>query len=155
MSEKSELTRHKHRIPDDLLASASGEASYVGSRYSLVLVFPHQKPCVQCQRYLDELSRESPEFASWDSQLVLIVTGRESAGLLRGKSAFRLIRDPQTRLLATAGILAPGIVIVDQWRDIQHAQAAGTEHAFPTVQEVLSWVRYLATQCPECEGESL
>ena len=56
-------------------------------------------------------------------------------------------------LFATLTI-APAVAVIDQWGDITDVHAAGPDHAFAAVSEVVSWARFLAVQCPECEGEA-
>jgi hypothetical protein len=53
------------------------------------------------------------------------------------------------------GKLASGmarVVIVDEWGEVYFVAEAGEEHAFPSAAEIADWVRFLAIQCPECEG---
>jgi len=52
------------------------------------------------------------------------------------------------------GLPAPQVVIADRWGEIVYRspQAAPTGGAspFPDVDELLSWVRFIRMQCPEC-----
>lgn len=49
----------------------------------------------------------------------------------------------------------PALAIADQWGEVHAGVAAGAEHRWLAVAEVADWLRYLAMQCPECEGEAL
>jgi hypothetical protein len=44
------------------------------------------------------------------------------------------------------------LVIADEWGEVYSVADAGTGHRFPTPPEIIEWVRFLAIQCPECEG---
>ena len=59
------------------------------------------------------------------------------------------------RTLAAAGIPAPAVLIADQWGELFVVEPAGDDHGFIEPDEVVSWLRYLAIQCPECQGEAL
>jgi hypothetical protein len=47
------------------------------------------------------------------------------------------------------------VLIADQWGELRYVSPDGGGHPFPTPEEVTGWLRFLATQCPECEGEAL
>jgi hypothetical protein len=44
------------------------------------------------------------------------------------------------------------VVIADEWGEVYFGADAGAGHEFPTPVEIAEWVRFLAIQCPECEG---
>lgn len=47
---------------------------------------------------------------------------------------------------------AAWLAVVDEWGEVFHTVEVGPDHAFPGPSELADWVRFLATQCPECEG---
>jgi hypothetical protein len=44
------------------------------------------------------------------------------------------------------GISAPAVLVADRWGEIQHRADA----RLPRVDELMSWVRFVQIQCPEC-----
>ena len=42
--------------------------------------------------------------------------------------------------------------VVDEWEEVFHVVRIGAHHAFPDPVDLLEWVRFVAIQCPECEG---
>jgi hypothetical protein len=79
--------------------------------------------------YVRELKRHDVEFSECDS--VCIVT-----------------RD------GVPGLPAPGTLIADQWGEIVHVVAPIDVNALPAPRELLEWVEYIASRCPECDGEA-
>ncbi|RPJ84332.1 MAG: hypothetical protein EHM13_04830 [Acidobacteria bacterium] len=49
---------------------------------------------------------------------------------------------------------APGVVVADRWGEIVHLAAAPNVAGLPSPSEILEWVHYIETRCPECEGEA-
>jgi hypothetical protein len=49
---------------------------------------------------------------------------------------------------------SPRSVIADQWGEIVHLVAAIDVDHMPTPRELLERVEYVASRCPECEGEA-
>jgi hypothetical protein len=64
--------------------------------------------------------------------------------------------EAETTLVVTTGsvpgVPAPCLVIADRWGEIQHvaAPAGGDLSQLPDPDEVLSWIRFVRIQCPEC-----
>jgi hypothetical protein len=79
--------------------------------------------------YLRELNRHEADFSEHDS--VCVVTREDLPGLP-----------------------APAALIADQWGEIVHVVAALDVNDLPTPHELLEWVAYVASRCPECEGEA-
>jgi hypothetical protein len=52
------------------------------------------------------------------------------------------------------GLSAPGALIADQWGEIVYVVAAVDVDHLPTPRELLEWVEYVESRCPECEGEA-
>jgi hypothetical protein len=79
--------------------------------------------------YVPELKRHDAEFIERDS--ICVVT-----------------RD------GVSGLPAQGALIADQWGAIVHVVTANDVDDMPTARELLEWVDYVASRCPECEGEA-
>jgi peroxiredoxin len=57
----------------------------------------------------------------------------------------------QNRIQAIPG---PAVLVADQWGEVVYIAATSDVRDLPQVEEVLEWVHYVQTRCPECEGES-
>ena len=63
-------------------------------------------------------------------------------------NAFVITRD------RVSGLPSPGVVVADRWGEIQYvADAAGVDD-LPSPQELIEWLQYVQSQCPECQGEA-
>jgi hypothetical protein len=54
------------------------------------------------------------------------------------------------------GLDAPAIAIADRWGEIHHVFACDpvAPHTWPAAENLVEWLRYVQTQCPECQGET-
>jgi hypothetical protein len=52
------------------------------------------------------------------------------------------------------GVPAPGVVVTDRWGEIHHVTHAARVEDLPRLHELIEWLRYVQSQCPECEGEA-
>jgi hypothetical protein len=93
--------------------------------------------------------------------LVLVIVnpwGREAAAPYASQLAARQreFEDAETTVVVTTdavpGLSAPRVVVVDRWGEILHIDSppTGDVSQFPSVDELLSWVRFARMQCPEC-----
>jgi hypothetical protein len=158
MSEHGEhLKRPARRLPNITLTGANGSAAAIVPARSAasVVVIPHSSHCDACRLFLDQLVENWPELAAWD--VVVTVIHLETSPLQtpdQDMGPIRVLYDPGRRVQQSLGT-EPAILIVDQWGEIHDQLLIGEQHEFPQVAELASWGRYLATRCPECEGESL
>ena len=54
---------------------------------------------------------------------------------------------------AVGGIPSPGVAIADRWGEIYFVRGASRVADLPVVDELVDWMHYIQTECPECEGE--
>jgi peroxiredoxin len=52
------------------------------------------------------------------------------------------------------GLASPAVLVADRWGEIMYCAAASEISGLPPTQELVDWLGYLRTQCPECEGEA-
>jgi peroxiredoxin len=152
---RDELVSARRRLPDLALTSASG-AEYrlrARGRRSPVLVLVHAGPCAGCDAYVQRLAAAAAALGDWDGDVLVISPGSAEEPL--PASPFPFLHDPGNRVAAALGVRPPAVVIADQWGEVQDVREAGDEHRFPSEEEIESWLRYLAIQCPECQGEAL
>ena len=96
-------------------------------RQATVLLKLHGPECNACAAYVAALEKHADEIAEWDGRVI------------------------QTR--DVAGQIA-SVTIADQWGEIAVMEEAA-DHHFMEPKELITWLRYLAMKCPECEGEAL
>jgi hypothetical protein len=120
--------------------------------------------------FLRALAGAAAAVGDWDAR-VLVVVGRDPAGRPAdgpadpGASAdpaagafaalaltVPVLADPGGRLATAAGVVAPALVVADQWGEVHWAAAAGDAGAWPPVTEVEQWARYLAIRCAGVNG---
>ena len=52
------------------------------------------------------------------------------------------------------GLTSPGLVVADRWGEIHHVTHAARVEDLASPDELVEWLRYLQSRCPECEGEA-
>jgi len=107
------------------------EFSYATSwqRRNLVLVALPVADSESASRYVSELTARGAEFGDSDADCVIT----------------------QDRVQA---IPSPAVLVADRWGEVIHIAAPPDVQDLPKVEEVLEWLRYVQSRCPECEGES-
>ena len=145
--------------PDIELPTASGNGTYTLTarpRWSLVVVFLHGFDCEDCVHFLQELEEVQADLTEWDAQIAVVLKRiSDNARMPELAPTIQVLVDAEHMFESAAHVVAPAVLVVDQWRDVRESWEAGESHRFPAVSELVSWARFLATQCPECEGESL
>ena len=118
-------------VPHFEVRTTSGELfsySAIWQRKNLVLI-SLSATAAENEDYLRELQKHDAEFSERNG--VCVVT-----------------RDD------VQGLPAPGLLITDQWGEIVHVLASVDVDDLPMPRELLEWVEYVASRCPECEGEA-
>jgi hypothetical protein len=148
------------RLPDIALRSAIDEREnrVRGSphRSSIVLLL-HSLDCPGCRECLDALLERREEIAEWDAEITVIVTrAGKSAGAERSDVRdLSILLDPESKVVRKLTLSVPSLAIADRWGEIRLAKEAEREHhAFCNAEEVTTWARFLAIECPECQGEA-
>lgn len=102
------------------------------------------------------------EMRRWDGRLVVVVAEEDEESVVRmlreevaDSPPSTVLADPSGDLRQHFGLATDGValLIADRWGQIYHAAEAspGGEHgALPGPDGVVEWLKYLATQCPEC-----
>ena len=146
-------------LPDIELPAASGDGSYTLTarpRWSLVIVLLHSLDCQGCLNFVRLLEEVQAELTEWDGEVAIVLKQiHDNTTIPELSSTTRVLVDAEHTFESAAHVVAPAVLVVDQWHDVRESWEAGDAHRFPAVSEIVSWARFLATQCPECEGESL
>lgn len=158
---RDQLTTPRRRLPERSLPAVATGAStplwVYGRRQAPVLVLVHGDGCPRCQAYLRELEDGQASITEWDGRLLVVTPDGPADG---GDAAdgvgqpLLLLSDPDGQLAAALSVRAPATVVADQWGEIHSIEEAGPEHRFPSPSALADWARYLAVQCPECQGEA-
>ncbi len=148
------------RLPDVKLASAPGGPPAPlrpPGRVSPVLILVDHADCDACRAWLHRLAAASADIGERDGRVIVIVPAPPDQAVRIADDAtksFTVLADPDRALAARLGISAPALAIADPYGEIHHAAPAGDAHDFPEPRDVVAWLRYLAIQCPECQGRS-
>jgi hypothetical protein len=126
-----------------------------GGRGPIVVFLPHSPDCAGCAAYVRDLAARADALGSWGARVMIVVRARVGrASELRESAAGRLLllEDRSGALGARLDPGAAALLIADEWGEVYHAAGAGLAHELPAPGEIEEWVRFIAIQCPECEG---
>jgi hypothetical protein len=110
--------------------------------------------------YARSLAADPAAYRNWSGRLIVAIAGdgdaaSRAANALAGKGQpplARVIVDPEGEL--GNAIRAPSsqaaLVIADRWGLVYFTRSAESPEALPAPAEIEEWLRFLATQCPEC-----
>lgn len=132
-------------------AGTSAVIALRGARGPQVLVAVHSICCEACMRYVRALAAGAVPITEWGARIVVAAPDAPTAatGLGNGRiGSLRVVRDSD-------GVVASGravVVIADEWGEVFAVMDAAEGHRLPSLDEIGEWVRFLAIQCPECEG---
>jgi hypothetical protein len=126
------MLQERDLIAHFTVTTISGERfaySEIWQRKNLVLISLPQSGAASSTEYVSQLMAHASE-------------------LTRDDSVFVITRDK------VDGLPSPGVVVADRWGEIQYvAEAAGADD-LPSPQELIEWLQYVQSQCPECQGEA-
>lgn len=147
------------RLPDLRLPSApdGGPVPLVapGGRLIPIIVAVHNPECADCRSYARSLAAVDAEVREWDGRVVIVVRGGvEDAARFADDLPFPVLADAERKLWNRMGMEGVAIIVADPWGEVRMRHAAGPAHDLPAPAEVVDWARFVAIQCPECEGEA-
>ena len=114
-----------------------------------VLITLHSAGCEGCRTYVADLAGDADRIADWGGRIVVAIPGdgADAAGLT-ALYGVQLLADPERRVASGEA----AVFVSDEWGEVYHHAAAGPSHDLPDIDELEEWVRFIAIQCPECEG---
>jgi hypothetical protein len=137
----------------DLVSVTTGAAVDLrAARGPRALVAMHSVACADCRAYVRErLAPVAPALLEWGGRLAVVVPdGRANA------AGFAETTSAALEILVAAGRAFPSdhavVTVVDEWGEVYFMADAGAGHELPAAEELVAWIRFLAIQCPECEG---
>lgn len=144
------------RLPDlRLPAVPGGESTPIRSprREGGVVLLLHAADCSGCLAYLERLAESEESLREWEARVIAIAP---DAASIPATLPFRVLSDREGRFERISRLAPGSLVIADQWGEVFHVHdGVPGEHAFPGPPEVVEWMRFVAIQCPECQGEAL
>jgi peroxiredoxin len=160
MSTRAEAVAAGDRLPDLELEAADGRTTSLRARgrFGTVVVLVHDAACEACKRYLAELAAADEQLREWDGRVAALVPAALERVVEYRRAPdlpFSVLSDPERRAWAALGLAGAAVLIADQWGELRYVSPDGGGHSFLTADEVTDWLRFLAIQCPECEGEAL
>jgi peroxiredoxin len=151
-----------HLMPDFTLSSSCGKQvslyDYRG-RSNLVLFCAGRTKDSADGPLLSALAKRYGEIAETDSEvLVVLAESVAQADEYRRKMKFPfpVLSDPDARVHNTVGasgaqaVPAPALYITDRFLEVFAVWRTGAGDGLPDISDVLSWLNYLDSQCPEC-----
>lgn len=149
------------RLPDLALPSApDGTPLRLRSpgREGTVVMVPHSADCQDCQSYVGTLAEAKETLREWDGRVVVMVPGDLTGAATLSRSlngAFAVVADADGRAAERLGVEPGSMVVSDQWGEVFHVYpGAADTHDLPAPDELAEWLRFMAIQCPECQGEA-
>jgi RNA polymerase subunit RPABC4/transcription elongation factor Spt4 len=145
------------RLPDLTLPGAGGGPPIPlrsPGRQGTVLLLLHSLACHECRGYVDSLARTRAQLEDWDGRVV-VVAPQSDASHIQRELPFATAIDEGGECARRCDAGGGSMLIADQWGEIffVHRGEPGS-HAFPAPDEVVEWLRFVAIQCPECQGEA-
>lgn len=127
-------------------------------RQGTVLILLHSASCSGCLEYLQRLAGAREGIEDWDGRVVVVVPGEVAdAGRVREAvdRSFVVVADTDGRCRERCGVGGGSMLIADQWGEVFHVYSGEADsHDLPAPDEVVEWLRFMAIQCPECQGEA-
>jgi hypothetical protein len=139
------------RVPSiTMTANPGGERFELRpSRGPRVFVSLHSSDCEECIDYARKIAAVRESVEAWGADLV-IVSGDASLSTNSLPAPFDLtvIEDPD-RVICRGRL---EVIVVDEWGEVHFASDGNGAHNPLLPAEVVEWAKFVAIQCPECEG---
>lgn len=150
------------RLPDLRLASAP-TGSLVplvapGGRLVPVVIAVDGAECDACRACVRRLADADGEMRAWDGRVVVVVPGSVADAALVTEAIhppFPVLADPEGTLWRRMRFHGAAVLVADPWGEVRFRHEGGASHDLPAPAELVDWARFVAIQCPECEGEAL
>jgi peroxiredoxin len=149
------------RLPDLRLLRASDSASVPlvapGGRGVPIILAVHSADCAECRTFARSLAEADAELREWDGRVMVVVPGgvEDAARFADGIGLpFPVLADAERKLWTRMGMEGAAAVVADPWGEVRMRQVTGAAHDLPSPAELVDWARFVAIQCPECEGEA-
>lgn len=139
------------RVPSATMRTQPGGKPFEvrPSRGPRVFVTLHGTDCHECVEYVKEMAAAREPVEGWGADLVVVRADVSSpADPLLAQLDLTVIEDPD-HLLSRDRL---EVIVVDEWGEVHFATNGEGVHSPLPPEEVVEWVKFVAIQCPECEG---
>ncbi|MDP8927248.1 MAG: redoxin domain-containing protein [Actinomycetota bacterium] len=117
-----------------------------------IVVFPHED-CASCRQFLGQLDDGADEIGMWGARpLVVLPQAGEAARQLADELGFPVLADQDSAAREACGVSPEQVIlfVADRYGSVHEVFEVTGEHAFPPVEDLVEWTKFLGTQCPEC-----
>ncbi|HYR07388.1 MAG TPA: redoxin domain-containing protein [Longimicrobium sp.] len=149
------------RLPDLRLPRAPGGAPVPlvapGGRGVPIILAVHSADCAECRTFAQSLAAADAELREWDGRVMVVVPGGVEDAMRFAEGArlpFPVLADAERKLWTRMGMEGAAAIVADPWGEVRMRHVAGAAHDLPSPAELVDWARFVAIQCPECEGEA-
>ena len=156
------LPTRGHLMPDLTLPSSDGKQvslyDYRG-RSNLVLFFAGSGQDSAENQLLSALTARYREITDTDSEVIVVVAesiGRAAEFRRKMQFPFSVLADADMHVhnsvgaSGVQGVPAAALNITDRFLEVFATWRTGAGERLPDISDVLSWLTYLDSQCPEC-----
>ena len=129
-------------------------------RKNLVILFHHGSNCSVCREKLKDFADHYREFAELETEILAISSGdEEDTEMLRTELdlPYPLLSDPEGRTTEKYTywqrgnrVPLPSVFVTDRYGMLVFQQIADEITGLPDRKEILSWLNFIQSQCPEC-----
>jgi peroxiredoxin len=147
-------------MPNFTLSSTEGKRislyDYRG-RSNLVLFFAADADHPE-EKFIASLVEHYTEILEEDSNVIVVVCSRERAEEIKRQTRllFPVLLDQDTRVHEMVGafghqsVYAPAVYVTDRFMEVCAAWLTDADGTLPSISDVLSWLAYVDSVCPEC-----
>ncbi len=155
-----ELPSKGRRLHEIELRSAPGRvirlSDYRG-RSNLVLIFTDDRPA--SKQLLTDLAGQYTEIKDQEAEILVIVRTQEQASEVKQqlKLPYPVLADQDGRIYRYAGAIdaqqrhAAAVYVTDRFAEVFAVYRTRDGQPLPGVADILSWLEFVNSQCPECE----
>ena len=150
-------------VPSFTLPSSQGgevELWDYKMRKNLLILFYHGADCFLCIEELRILAENYEELIKLEAEVLAI----SSEGLERSREVsaelglpYPLLSDPEGRVIerytywqGEKEAASPSVFITDRYGALYYQFISGEISGLPDLSEILSWLHFIQSQCPEC-----
>lgn len=134
------------RVPSVELESPTGPVALRAPDLgSPVLLFVRDAALAGAEAYIASVEAHLADLRDWYGRPLLVTERAVRHGALPGLQA-----GPEVWQKIGIGPDQIALIIADRWGVVYHAVATHAVADLPEPDEIEEWVRFLATQCPEC-----
>jgi peroxiredoxin len=122
-------------------------------RSNVMLFFHHGINCAACEAFLQELAARLDAYRQEETAVLALGPDEQASNrqlAARLGHPFPFLSDPAGYVITHQGLAPPSLIIADRWGEIWAAWLGGTNHQFPSKQDILQWLLFIEVQCPEC-----